>query len=293
MRTTAASPAGFPVLCQAGFFFFRPGQVVESTCVQSRGVMWCESGYGEVEVNREVFSIGPGSVLVLPWGRHVRHCADRKTPMSIVMNHVVPWHAADAEVEFVIAHETEHALFNHPARRDAGWAGEQAGAARAFQVEGHAPLALIMTLAARWYQRRLWRVDEARWLAELLGREVRHMADKTAAHYPDAPPEVRRAINFLEQNFQKPVRIPEVAAFAGRSESHIVKLFQRYVGISPKRYLQQRRLARARELLHVSNLSVSEVGRAVGFASPYHFSRAFHRAVGEPPLAYRRKDRSL
>lgn len=293
MPPSAARSAGFPVLCQAGFFFFRPGQVVESACVQSRGVLFCENGYGEVEVNNEVFSIGPGSVLLLPWGRRVRHRADRKAPMSIVMNHVVPWHAAGVEVEFVIAHETEHALFDNRARRDAEWAGQRAGAARAFHVERHAPLALMATFCARWYLRRSWQVDEARWLAEFLGREVRHVSEKTAAHYPDAPPELRRIVNFLEQNFQKPLRIPEVAAFAGRSESHVVKLFQRYVGISPKRYLQQRRLARARELLHVSDLSVAEVGRAVGFATPYHFTRAFHRAVGEPPLAYRRKDLSL
>lgn len=261
--------------------------------MQSRGVLFCETGFGEVEVNAETFSITPGTVLLLPWGRHVVHRADQKKPMGIVMNHVVPWHAAEAEVEFVIAHDRDHALHNHAGRRDADWGGQPAGRARAFRSERHAPLALTVALCARWYQRRLWRPDEARWLAALLGREVQHGAEKTSTHTPDAPPEVRAMVNFLEQQFQKSVRISELARFAGRSESHVVKLFRRYVGMSPKQYLQQKRLARARELLHVSNLSVSEVGRAVGFTSPYHFSRAFSRTVGESPLAYRRKDLSL
>jgi AraC-like DNA-binding protein len=232
-------------------------------------------------------------VLVLPWGRHVVHRADKKTPMGILMNHVVPRHAANAEVEFVIAHDREHALHNHRARADGDWGGQPAGAALAFQIEQHAPLALVIALCARWYQRRLWHADEARWLAALLGREVQHGAEKTSTPTPDAPPEVRAMVNFLEQHFQKSVRISELAQFAGRSESHVVKLFQRYVGMSPKQYLQRKRLARARELLHVSNLSVSEVGRAVGFTSPYHFSRAFSGSVGESPLAYRRRDLSL
>lgn len=289
----APSAAGHPTLCQAGFFFFRPGQIVESECVQSRGVLFCESGCGEIEVNRETFSITPGTVLFLPWGRHVVHRADKKAPMGIVMNHVVPWHAADADLEFVVAHDREHALHDHPARRDADWGGQAAGTTRASRLERHAPLALTVALCARWYQRRLWRPDEARWLAALLGREMQHVAEKTSTHTPDAPPELRAIVNFIEQHFQKSVRISELAHFAGRSESHVVKLFQHYVGMSPKQYLQQKRLARARELLHVSNLSVSEVGRAVGFASPYHFSRAFSRAAGESPLAFRRRDVSL
>ena len=81
MRVSSAGP-GLPILCQAGFFFFRAGQIVESEYVQSRGVLFCETGFGEVEVNSEVFSITPGTVLLLPWGRHVVHRADKKTPME-------------------------------------------------------------------------------------------------------------------------------------------------------------------------------------------------------------------
>lgn len=293
MRSTRTSNETFPVLCQAGFFFFRHGQVVESECVESRGILFCTNGRGQVQVNGQYFDVNPGTVLSLPWSRHVRHHADRKLPMAIVMCHVVPGHRSDLPVTFSVAHESEHAMHRHPGRNDGEWAGERMVRAKAFAVEKHSPLALTATLCARWYQRRQWQEDEAQWLAQLLGREVQHATEKQAALIPDAPPAIGRMLNFIEQNFNRPMRIAELIDLMGRSESHVTKIFRHYVGVSPKQYLQEKRMARAKELLHVSNLSISEVGSAVGFPNAYYFSRGFRQAVGTSPSDYRRTHHSV
>jgi transcriptional regulator GlxA family with amidase domain len=139
----------------------------------------------------------------------------------------------------------------------------------------------------------LWDEAGARYLAALLESEILLVSEGATPLHSDAPPEIGAMINFLEQNFHRPVRISELAAFAGRSESHLTKVFHRYLGKSPKQYLQDKRWARARELLHTSNLSIAEVGQAIGMPNAFHFSRSFHQVVGEPPLAYRRKHPAL
>jgi len=55
------------------------------------------------------------------------------------------------------------------------------------------------------------------------------------------------------------------------------------------RYMKRVQIHRARNLLVEGRLTVGEVGAACGFASVFAFSRAFRRAVGVSPRAYRRQ----
>ena len=52
-------------------------------------------------------------------------------------------------------------------------------------------------------------------------------------------------------------------------------------------YVAHQRMQRARVLLDETDLTVAQIGRAVGFADPYHFSRRFAAVVGRPPTFYR------
>jgi transcriptional regulator GlxA family with amidase domain len=60
-----------------------------------------------------------------------------------------------------------------------------------------------------------------------------------------------------------------------------------YTGLSLHRYLTRYRIDRAVDLLSTTTMSVSEVGAAVGFPDPSHFSKAFEKVIGHPPSAFR------
>jgi AraC family transcriptional regulator len=92
-----------------------------------------------------------------------------------------------------------------------------------------------------------------------------------------SPPATTRAL---------PLR--ELAAGACVSAGYLSRLFRRHYGTGPVAAFELLRLARAATLLSRSNLSVGAVADACGFANPYHFSRRFHRAYGQPPGRYRR-----
>jgi AraC family transcriptional regulator of adaptative response/methylated-DNA-[protein]-cysteine methyltransferase len=63
---------------------------------------------------------------------------------------------------------------------------------------------------------------------------------------------IERAIHYLEENYQRQPRLKEVARSAGLSEFHFQRLFRRWAGISPKRFLQYLTAAHAARLLYAS-----------------------------------------
>ncbi len=84
--------------------------------------------------------------------------------------------------------------------------------------------------------------------------------------------------------------LEEVAAAAGVEASSVCRWFRRYQGTSPYQYLLRRKMNLAAEFLVEHGGLVKEVAQRVGFADPYHFSRAFKAVHGVAPrvlLGYR------
>lgn len=91
----------------------------------------------------------------------------------------------------------------------------------------------------------------------------------------------------IDERFAEPLGVDDAARAAGLSTSHFIRQFQRAFGCTPGRYLRERRLARARQLLASSDLPVTDVCFAVGFESLGSFCTLFRRLEGETPAAYR------
>lgn len=72
------------------------------------------------------------------------------------------------------------------------------------------------------------------------------------------------------------------------SRDHLRRLFKAQFGASPKQYLTDLRMSRARELLELG-LSVKQTAEAVGLPDPYHFSRIFHKKQGVSPSQHQRQ----
>ena len=72
-----------------------------------------------------------------------------------------------------------------------------------------------------------------------------------------------------------------------RSPRTLIRRFKSATGVSIGQYLQQRRLDEAQALLRRTNLSITEVGVAVGLNDPSHFSRMFREQTGLTPSAFR------
>ncbi|TCC00536.1 AraC family transcriptional regulator [Micromonospora zingiberis] len=100
---------------------------------------------------------------------------------------------------------------------------------------------------------------------------------------------LRRARDHMDRHYTEPLELTAVAAVAGISKYHFHRLFTVTYGCSPAAYLSQRRIERAQDLLRATNLTVTEVCYAVGFASLGSFSSRFRELVGEPPSEFQRR----
>jgi AraC family transcriptional regulator len=98
----------------------------------------------------------------------------------------------------------------------------------------------------------------------------------------------RRALDFMEQRLDQSFPVSDVADACGLSVNHFSRAFRRSLGKPPHRWLLERRIARARELLQATGLSLADIALACGFAEQSHFTRVFTRLVGMPPGAWRR-----
>ncbi|QOC91736.1 helix-turn-helix transcriptional regulator [Micromonospora craniellae] len=97
---------------------------------------------------------------------------------------------------------------------------------------------------------------------------------------------LRRARDHMDRHYTEPLDLAAVAEVAGFSKFHFQRLFTATYGVSPAAHLSGRRIERAQDLLRATNLTVTEVCHAVGFASLGSFSSRFREVVGETPSEF-------
>jgi AraC-like DNA-binding protein len=100
---------------------------------------------------------------------------------------------------------------------------------------------------------------------------------------------LRRAHDHVDRHYTEAVDLETLAAVAGMSKYHFQRLFTATYGLSPAAHLSQRRVERAQDLLRATNLTVTEVCHAVGFASLGSFSSRFRELVGETPSEFQKR----
>jgi AraC family transcriptional regulator len=143
--------------------------------------------------------------------------------------------------------------------------------------------------------------DSSRMMIDVLGQQLvihlirqhssvsgsKAFADKTGPGYRDW--RLRNAIDYLEAHLADDIGLDDVAAVVGLSTAHLADLFRQGTGEPLHRWLMNRRLARACELLADPSLSVTEIAHRCGFASSQHLAAVTRRRLATTPTAYRRQ----
>ncbi len=98
---------------------------------------------------------------------------------------------------------------------------------------------------------------------------------------------LKRVLAYIDDNIGGDITLKHLAEVACLSPHHFSELFRRSTGVSPYRFVMDRRIACAKVLLRDSMLGVLDVALAVGFSDQSHFTKVFRRTTGVPPGAYR------
>jgi AraC-like DNA-binding protein len=101
------------------------------------------------------------------------------------------------------------------------------------------------------------------------------------------------ARRLLDRNYATPITIKQLSDEVALSPYYLIRLFRRTYKQTPHQYLIQLRIARAKELLRSSDVSITEICANVGFESLGSFSALFRKTVGISPSAYRRSSQTM
>jgi len=101
---------------------------------------------------------------------------------------------------------------------------------------------------------------------------------------------LRRARDLMDREYARPLDVAALARTALMSPAHFSRQFRAAYGETPYSYLMTRRIERAKALLRLGHLSVTDVCLAVGCTSLGSFSARFTQLAGETPTAYRARN---
>lgn len=100
---------------------------------------------------------------------------------------------------------------------------------------------------------------------------------------------VRSVLEIIDRSYQDGTPLSRIAQAAGVCRSHLCRVFKRVTGLCLKRFLTQRRLQVAKELLQEAGATIDQVARRVGYRDVSHFDRVLRRWEGRTPSGYRRQ----
>lgn len=100
-------------------------------------------------------------------------------------------------------------------------------------------------------------------------------------------PCLMRAVTLVQENLEEPLPPARIAGALGISTRQLERLFRHHLGTSPKRFINQTRLTRARNLLVQTDQSITEVAVTCGFTTPSTFSKVYRAHFGISPVAQR------
>ncbi len=117
-----------------------------------------------------------------------------------------------------------------------------------------------------------------------LGRRSKRMTERGGGFSRRA---LGRATDYVNDNLSRKLTLAEMAGAARMSPYHFARSFKAATGLSPHRYVIQRRVERAKALLADTDLTIAEVAKAVGFANQSHLAFHVRRLLGVSPKTLR------
>ena len=103
--------------------------------------------------------------------------------------------------------------------------------------------------------------------------------------------QTRRVFAHVEANLCRRIPIRDLARLLDLSPSHFCRAFKSTIGVSPRDYVLRRRIDVAQGLMLTTSEPLSSIAVRCGMCDQQHFTRSFHRIVGETPHAWRRTRR--
>ena len=103
------------------------------------------------------------------------------------------------------------------------------------------------------------------------------------------PYKLRQAIAYINDNLDRKIQLNDVAKLVDISQYYFCRQFHDSTGVPPYKYVIQQRVAKAKDLIKHSKLSLADIAYECGFSSQSQMTQHFRKCVGVTPKVYRNK----
>lgn len=101
---------------------------------------------------------------------------------------------------------------------------------------------------------------------------------------------IEKSVNYISEHFADDLKMSDVAAECGLSESHFRRIFEESMNMKPLDYLNMVRIDKACEIIQNKDYAMEEVGFRVGYQTPSTFNRNFKKLTGKTPYQWKKEE---
>lgn len=103
------------------------------------------------------------------------------------------------------------------------------------------------------------------------------------------PAVLQKALAYIRKNRKKKISVSTLAAEAGVSQQHLIRLFNQHLKTTPIKYINRNKIFYAIDMLRYTEMSIKEIAYELGFDNPNYFSRLFTSEEGYSPSEIRER----
>ncbi|MBE5936774.1 MAG: helix-turn-helix transcriptional regulator [Lachnospiraceae bacterium] len=107
--------------------------------------------------------------------------------------------------------------------------------------------------------------------------------------YDHIYPQLKKSIDYLDNNYQENIELSTLAYTAGMSEGHFCRIFKEFTGFTPFTYLNRKRILESCRYLTDSTESIADIATKCGYNNISYYNRTFLKMMHETPSAYRKR----
>lgn len=100
---------------------------------------------------------------------------------------------------------------------------------------------------------------------------------------------IKKAVDYIDNHLTSPISVTDLSSRFGYTPTYFTRIFHSIVGVPPKRYINEKKIYRAKTMILSQNVNISQISNILGFESVAYFSRVFKNITGMAPMDYYRK----
>ncbi|NSW90901.1 MAG: helix-turn-helix transcriptional regulator [Firmicutes bacterium] len=125
-------------------------------------------------------------------------------------------------------------------------------------------------------------------LIEIFAYYIENIPKENLCFSPSLPIEkLNHVLRYIENNISCDLTIEQLAKMASFHPNYFIRFFKKHMGNSPINYINRIRMEKAKDLLIIKDMNITEIAYAIGFNDVYHFSKAFKKYTGFSPTEFR------